>query len=153
MRCWLIAWLCLAAWLGQGPMILWADTPAPSSTRGSTGSLSAETRDRFITALAAMKASDWNSAAGALDERDWAGTPLADYAALLQAESLLQAGNPDAARAAAMRAARTTADSQLAPSALLRAATVVSSAGDSSNAITLWRRFLARHGDHFGVAR
>ncbi len=148
----LIAWLCLAAWLGQGPMTLWADTQT-ASPRSSTLGLPAEARDRLITALAAMKSGDWSGAAAGLGERDWVATPLADYAALLQAESLLQAGDPDAARAAALRAARDAPESQLAPSALLRAATVLSSGGDSGNAILLWRRFLARHGDHPGLTR
>src|SRR5580765_2695387 len=147
-----IAWLCLAAWLGQAPMTVWADIQT-ASPRGTALGLPADTRDRFITALAAMKSGDWSRAATALGERDWAATPLADYAALLQAESLLQAGAPDAARAAALRAAHDTPESQLAPSALLRAATVLSSGGDSGNAMLLWRRFLARHGDHSSVTR
>src|SRR5262245_47744732 len=149
----LIAWLCLAVCLGQGSFPAWVDAATASLVRASGGGLSPEARDRFITALAALKAGDGNTAVSELGERDWSGTPLADYAALIQAESLLLAGNQEGARAAALRAANAAPESYLAPSALLRAATVVSSAGDQGNAIVLWRRYLARHADHPGVAR
>src|SRR5262245_10972578 len=148
-----LAWLCLAVCLGQGPPTAWADTPTPSQPRASATALSSEARDRFITALAALRSGDGTTAVSELGERDWSGTPLADYAALIQAESLQLAGNPEGARAAALRAANATPESYLAPSALLRAATVLSSAGDQGNAIVLWRRYLARHGDQSGVAR
>src|SRR5215471_21276201 len=149
----LIAWLCVALCLGQGSLPVWAQNPVPAPTRALAGGLSPEARDRFITALAALKAGDGNTAISELGERDWSGTPLGDYAALIQAESLLLAGNQDSARTAALRAANATPESYLAPSALLRAATVLSSAGDQGSAIVLWRRYLARHGDHSGVAR
>ncbi len=145
--------LCLALCLGQGSFPVWADTPTQSPPRAPAGGLSPEARDRFITALAALKAGDGNTAVSELGERDWTSTPLADYAALIQAESLLLTGNQEGARAAALRAANATPESYLAPSALLRAATVLSSAGDQGNAIVLWRRYLARHGDNSSVAR
>src|SRR5262245_64240438 len=148
-----ITFLCLALCLGQGSFPVWADTPTPSPTRAPAGELSPEARDRFITALAALKSGDANAAVSELGERDWSGTPLADYAALIQAESLLLGGNQEGARAAALRAANATPESYFAPSALLRAATVLSSAGDQGNAIVLWRRYLVRHGDHPGEVR
>ena len=149
----LIAWLCLALCLGQWPRPILADTPTPSPARAPAGALSPEARDRFLTALAALRSGDGNTAVSELGERDWSGTPLADYVALIQAESLILAGNPDGARAAALRAANAAPESHLAPSALLRAATVLSNAGDQANAIVLWRRYLARHGDQSGVVR
>src|SRR5215831_795436 len=149
----LIAWLCLALCFGPLPLSVWAEPSAQKPARAPAGGLSPEARDRFITALAALKAGDGNTAVSELGERDWSGTPLGDYAALIQAESLLLAGNQDSARTAALRAANATPESYLAPSALLRAATVLSSAGDQGSAIVLWRRYLARHGDHSGVAR
>ena len=142
-----IAVLCLASWLGSGAAAIADQVPATPA-----GGLSAEARDRFVTALAALKAGDGNSAASEFGERNWASTPLSDYALLFQAESLLLAGNAAAARAAALRAADAP-EARLAPSALLRAATVLSSGGDETGAATLLRRFLVRHADHAGAAR
>lgn len=144
----MIAPLFLASWLGSGAAAMADQGPAPSAI----GGLSDEARDRFVAALAAVKAGDGNAAASEFGEPVWASTPLSDYALLFQAEGLLRAGNAVAARAAALRAADGP-ESRLAPSALLRAATVLSSGGDESGVATLLRRFLARHGDHPGAAR
>src|SRR5215470_20412989 len=94
-----LAWLSLVLCLGQGSLPVWAQNPVPAPTRAPAGGLSPEARDRFITALAALKAGDGNTAVSELGERDWSGTPLADYAALIQAESLLLTGNQEGARA------------------------------------------------------
>ncbi len=146
--------LCLAAWLGSVLPGVAAESPAPSVPVPTPGrALTTEARDRFVTALAALKSSDPNAAANEFGDPGWAATPLAEYALLFQAESLLETGNAPAARAAAERAADATPESRLAPSALLRAATVLSSAGDDAGAVTLLRRFLARHADHPGAAR
>ena len=106
-----------------------------------------------MAALGAFKSGDWNAAANEFGDRGWASTPLSEYALLFHGESLLRMGNTAAARAAARRAADATPEGRLAPSALLRAATVLSSAGDEAAAVTLLRRFLARHRDHPDAAR
>src|SRR6266540_4230548 len=149
-----IALLCLASCLGLGVVAMSADGPAPPAPLPSpVVRLSAESRDRFLTALGAFRTSDWNAAASEFGDRGWASTPLSEYAILFQAESLLRTGDAEAARAAALRAADATPESRLAPSAFLQAAMVLSSAGDDAAAVTHFRRFLARHGDHPEAAR
>jgi peptidoglycan lytic transglycosylase len=137
MRRW-VALFCFALLLGPGAAALPA---APAA------GLSIQARDRFLAALGAFSSGDWNAAAKEFGDRDWNSTPLYEYALLFEAESLLRTGDATAARAAALRAVGTP-ESRLAPSALVRAATVLSSAGDEGEAVTLFRRFLARHGDH-----
>src|SRR5262249_40343894 len=128
--------LLLATWLGSTFAATAREAPTP---------LSPEARDRFVMALAASKAGDANAAAVEFGQSSWAATPLSEYALLFQAESLLQSGNAGAARAAAQRAADAPPESRLVPSALLRAATVLSGAADDAGAVTLLRRFLAQH--------
>ena len=146
------AFLCLAVWLGSGLPAMAAE-PAPPVPPVPGRGLGTEARDRFLLALGALKAGDANAAANEFGDPGWAATPLAEYALLFRAESLLQAGNPAAARVAAQRAADGTPESRLVPSAILRAATVLSSAGDNAAAVTVLRRFLASHADHPGAAR
>lgn len=149
-----IALLCLASCLGPGVVATSAEGPAPPAPVPSPAvRLSAESRDRFLAALRAFRTSDWNAAASEFGDRGWASTPLSEYAILFQAESLLRTGDTEAARAAALRVVDATPESRLAPSALLQAATVLSSAGDDAAAVTHFRRFLARHGDHPEAAR
>jgi soluble lytic murein transglycosylase len=143
-----VAVFLVASWLSPS-LVAWAETPAPAAVPGLSGT----SRDRFLTALAALRSEDWNTAASEFAEPGWRSTPLADYAVLFQAEALLQAGDAAAARAQAQRAAGDTAESRIAPSALLAAATVLSGAGDDAGAAALYRRFLTRHGDHPGAAR
>ena len=146
--------LCLAAWLGSVLPGMAAESPAPSAPVPTPGrALTTDARDRFVTALAALKSDDPNAAANEFGDPGWGATPLSDYALLFQAESLLETGNAPAARAAAQRAADAAPESRLAASALLRAATVLAGAGDNAGAVTLLRRFLARHADHPGAAR
>src|SRR6266849_1511197 len=150
----LITLVCLASCLGPAAMAVSdeaAAPPAPALT--PLVRLSTEARDRFVAALGAFKSGDWNAAANEFGDRGWASTPLSEYALLFHGESLLRMGNTAAARAAARRAADATPEGRLAPSALLRAATVLSSAGDEAAAVTLLRRFLARHRDHPDAAR
>ena len=149
-----IALLCLASCLGPGVVAMSAAGPAPPAPVPSpVVRLSAESRDRFLTGLGAFRTGDWNAAASEFGDRGWASTPLSEYAILFQAESLLRTGDAEAGRAAALRAADATPESRLAPSAFLQAATVLSSAGDDAAAVTHFRRFLARHGDHPEAAR
>jgi soluble lytic murein transglycosylase len=146
--------LCLVAWLGSTVAAMAAEPLAPSGPTHMAGrGLSTGARDRFVMALAALKAGDANGAASEFSDPGWGATPLSEYALLFLSESLQQAGNTTAARAAAQRAADGTPESRLAPSALLRAATVLSSAGDDAAAAMLLRRFLAHHADHPGAAR
>jgi peptidoglycan lytic transglycosylase len=150
----LIAALCLASCLGPGLLAMAAAepvTPAPAPMPG--GGLSTEARDRFIIALAGLKSGDPNVAATEFGDPVWAATPLSEYAHLFRAESLLQAGDAAAARAAAQHVADIAPEGRLAPSALLRAATVLASTGGDDAAATLLRRFLAHHADHPGAAR
>ncbi len=113
--------------------------------------LSPDAQERFAGGLAALKSGDWATAAQELSDPSLASTPLAEYALLLQAEGLLGLGDTPAARTAAIQA--TDTDGALAPSALLRAARVLSDAGDGVGAAGLLRRFLTRYPDHPGVPR
>jgi len=140
-----IVLLCLVSCLGSRVPAVATDTPGPAS---SVARLSAESRARFAAALEAYRSGDWSLAAREFGDRSWAATPLADYALLFQAESLLPAGDIAAARSAALGAAAGGAERRLAASALLAAATVLSRAGDDTSTVTLLRRFLERHGDH-----
>src|SRR5262245_18442968 len=145
--------LCLALWLGSGLAAMAAESPASPGAPLPPKALSADARDRFVVALAALKTGDGTTAANEFGAASWAATPLAEYALLFRAESLLSAGNASGARAAAQRVADASPESRLAPSALLRVATVLSSAGDDAAAVTVLRRFLAQHADHPGAAR
>jgi soluble lytic murein transglycosylase len=115
--------------------------------------LAPDLRERFAAGLAAQKSGDWAAAAKEFADPAWAGTPLEDYALLFQAESVLRQGDARAARALASQAADRTPESGLTPSAMLRAATVLSDAGDPTGAVTLLQRVLARHPDHPGAPR
>jgi len=103
-------------------------------------------RERFAAGLAAHKAGDWAAAAREFGDPAWATTPLQDYARLYQAESVLRQGDAPAARALAARAADRTPDG-LTPSALLRAASVLTEAGDPASAVVLLQRLLTRYPD------
>ena len=103
-------------------------------------------RERFAAGLAAHKAGDWAAAAREFGDPAWATTPLQDYARLYQAESVLRQGDAPAARALAARAADRTSDG-LTPSALLRAASVLTEAGDPASAVVLLQRLLTRYPD------
>jgi soluble lytic murein transglycosylase len=109
--------------------------------------LSPDLRERFVAGLAAQKAGDWSAAAREFADPEWAGTPLRDYALLYQAESVLRAGDAAAARALAAQAAALP-DGGLTPSALIRAAAVLSEAGDPAAAAALLQRVLAASPDH-----
>ncbi|HXJ81645.1 MAG TPA: transglycosylase SLT domain-containing protein [Candidatus Methylomirabilis sp.] len=140
--------LCLATWLGSGLAAMAGDSPSAPAR-----ALSPEARDRFVMALAALKGGEASTAANEFGDASWASTPLSEYALLFRAESLLQSGNMGAARALAQRAADAPLETRLVPSALLRAATVLSGAGDEAGAATLLRRFLAQYPDHPSAAR
>jgi soluble lytic murein transglycosylase len=135
--------LCLGSSLAIGLSTAAADPPTPAPL-----SLSAESRDRFVAALAAFRAADWPTAATDFGDRAWASTSLASYALLFQAQSLLSTGDAVGARAAAQQAVGDSADGRLAPSALVQAGAVLSSAGDGASAASVFRHFLAHHGDH-----
>jgi soluble lytic murein transglycosylase len=138
------ALLLVVSWLD--PSAAWSADPPPPPP-----GLSAEERDRFAAALGALKASDWSAAAGSFGDRAWASTPLSDYAALFEAQSLLSSGDAAGARSAAQRAIGAAPERPLAASALLQLANTLSGAGDNAGAVSLYRRFLARHGDHADV--
>jgi soluble lytic murein transglycosylase len=142
---------CLAVWLGSSLAVMAVAPPAAPAVPGR--GLSTDARDRFALGLGALRSGDARAAATAFGDPIWASTPLAEYALLFRAESLLQAGDAAAARAPALRAAEGTSEGGLVASALLQAATVLSGAGDDAGAATVLRRFLASHADHPGAAR
>jgi soluble lytic murein transglycosylase len=147
-------WLLLAVWLGPALTVAAGEAPGPSAPDLVVrGGLSTGARERFVTALAALKSGNANAAATEFGDPGWAATPLSDYALLFRSESLLQSGDTVSARSAARRATDATPESRLAPSAVLRAAAVLSNAGDEAGAVTLLHRFLARHANHPGAAR
>jgi soluble lytic murein transglycosylase len=115
--------------------------------------LSPDSRERFAAGLAAHKAGDWATAAREFSDPGWVGTPLEDYALLFQAESLLRQGDGAAARALASQAADRTPESGLTPSALIRAAAVLSEAGDPAAAVAVLQRVITRLADATDVAR
>ena len=110
--------------------------------------LSPDMRERFVAAIAAHAARDWGAAAKEFGDSAWVGTPLEDYALLYQADCVLRLGDAEAARALVAQAADRTPESGLTPSALIRAAGVLSAAGDPAGAVTLLQRLLARAPDH-----
>jgi soluble lytic murein transglycosylase len=115
--------------------------------------LSPDLRERFAAGLAAHKAGDWATAGREFADPVWAGTPLADYARLFQAESQLRLGDVVAARALATQAADRTPESGLTPSALMRAASVRREAGDAAGAVTTLQRVVTRLADTPDAAR
>ena len=115
--------------------------------------LSPDSRERFAAGLAAHKAGDWAAAAREFADPSWAGTPIEDYALLFQAESVLRQGDVAAARALAAQAADRAPESGLTPSGLMRAAAVLSEAGDPAGAVTVLLRVLARLADAPDAAR
>jgi soluble lytic murein transglycosylase len=115
--------------------------------------LSGDLQERFVAGLAAHTAGDWAAAAKEFADPAWAGTLLEDYALLLQAESLVRQGDVVAARELAARAAARTPESGLTPSAQVRAASVLSEAGDPGGAVTVLQRVLARAADSLDAAR
>ena len=120
-------------------LVLVGAAPAP---------LSPDLRERFVAGIAAHAAGDWGAAAKEFADPAWAGTPLEDYALLYQADCVLRQGDAEAARALVAQAADRTPESGLTPSALIRAAGVLSEAGDPAAAVTLLQRVLTRLGDH-----
>ncbi|HET7874784.1 MAG TPA: transglycosylase SLT domain-containing protein [Methylomirabilota bacterium] len=141
----LVALIALLAVLAAGAAPVAAGLPGAPR-------LSDEARDRFQAGLAAIQAGDWAQAASTFGDPGWAATPLADYALLFHAESLLRLGDEASARAAAARAADPSAD-VLIPGALLKAAGLLADAGDDAGAAGLYRRFLDKHPDHAATAR
>lgn len=110
-------------------------------------------RDRFVAALAAQKAGDWQTAAKEFGDPAWAGTPLEDYALLFQAESLQRQGDNAAARPLIAQAADRKPETGLTASALVRAAGVLGGAGDPAGAVTLLRRVLSQYPDYSDATR
>ncbi|HEY7204686.1 MAG TPA: transglycosylase SLT domain-containing protein [Methylomirabilota bacterium] len=110
-------------------------------------------RERFVAALAAQKAGDWQTAAKEFGDPAWAGTPLEDYALLLQAESLQRLGDLAAARPLIAQAVDRKPETGLSASALVRAAGVLSEAGDPAGAVTLLRRVLSQYPDYPDATR
>ncbi len=137
----------LVSVIGLGLPPTEAAAPPPSQ---SVARLGPESRDRFVSALAAYRAGDWSAAAAAFSDPGWATTLLRDYALLFKAESLMRLGDQDRARAAATAAVD---GGSLAATAVLQAAFLLSGAGDEAGAATLFRRFLDRHPDHAEAAR
>jgi soluble lytic murein transglycosylase len=104
-------------------------------------------RERFVAGIAAHAAGDWGAAAKEFADPGWAGTPLEDYALLYQADCVQRLGDAEAARSLVTQAADRVPESGLTPSALIRAAGVLSAAGDPATAATLLQRVLGRLGD------
>jgi soluble lytic murein transglycosylase len=115
--------------------------------------LAPDMRERFATGLAAHTAGDWGAAAKEFGDPAWAGTPLEDYALLLQAESVLHLGDAATARALVAQAADRVPETGLTPAALLRAASVLRAAGDPAGAVRLLQRVLTRAPDHREAAQ
>jgi soluble lytic murein transglycosylase len=115
--------------------------------------LAPEMRDRFVAAMAAQKAGDWQSAAKEFADSVWAGTPLEDYALLFQAESLVRQGDTAAARPLIAQAADRKPETGLTPSGLVRAASVLNGAGDPAGAVALLRRVLSQYPDYPDATR
>jgi soluble lytic murein transglycosylase len=136
--------LAVVAGLGIIAAVAAASSPAP---------LSADARDRFLTALGAFRSGSWSAAAEQFADAGWGSTPLAEYALFFQAESLARLGEAAGARAVASRAAMLAPDGPLAPKALLLAAEQAVGAGDDAGAVALYRRFLERHGERAEVPR
>jgi soluble lytic murein transglycosylase len=134
---WVVALVSIALALGPGRGPASAGSPQPLST---------EQRDRFVAALAMLRSGDPGAAARELGDPVWTATPLQAYAHLLRAEALLRAGDASGARAAAARAVDDAPDG-VSSSALLRAATVLSAAGDEVGAVKLYRWLLDRQAD------
>jgi soluble lytic murein transglycosylase len=109
--------------------------------------------ERFTAGLTAHKAGEWSAAAKEFADPAWVGTPLEDYALLLQAESMLRLGDTAAARTLVTQAADRTPQSGLTPSALMRGASVLSAAGDPTAAVTLLQRVLALAPDRADATR
>lgn len=84
--------------------------------------------------------------------REFAGSlaqagPIGDYARFLLADALARRGELEAARAAATAVADRHPDSRLAPSALLMAATLASTAAEDGEAQALLKRLVAGYPD------
>src|SRR5262245_55401916 len=138
-----------AAMLALGAPAAESSTPQPAASLPAL-KLQPEWRDRFVSALGAYRASDWNAAVGGFSDPGWATTPLRDYALLFQAESLMRTGESVKARATAKAAID---GGSLSPTGMLQAAFLLSSAGDDAGAAAVFRRFLERHSDHADAAR
>jgi soluble lytic murein transglycosylase len=139
--------------LAAGPASARAPAPvlvaqASSSAPAGASRVSQEMRDRFAAGLAARRAGDPGKAAREFADPAWAATPVADYAHLFLAQSLLASGDAAGARAAAARAVDAAPDGRPTASMLSQAAAVLSSAGDDGAAAALYRRFLERYADH-----
>ena len=139
--------------LAAGPASAPAPAPvlvaqASSSPSAGASRVSQEMRDRFAAGLAARRAGDPGKAAREFADPAWAATPVADYAQLFLAQSLLATGDAAGARAAAARAVDAAPDGRPTASMLSQAAAVLSSAGDDGAAAALYRRFLERYADH-----
>ena len=145
--------LTLAIALGTGAPPPAVGEGAAAAAPAGSGRPTPEMRDRFADAVGAMRAGNASSAAREFADPVWASSPIADYASLLLAQSLLASSDAAGARAAATRSVDAAPDGRPMPSALLQAAAVLSGAGDDAGAGELYRRFLDRHGDHAEAPR
>jgi soluble lytic murein transglycosylase len=110
-------------------------------------------QERFVAALAAQKAGDWQSAAKEFGDPAWTGTLLEDYALLFQAESLQQQGDSAGARPLIAQAVDRKPETGLTASGLVRAAAVLNGAGDPARAVVLLRRVLSQYPDYPDATR
>ena len=116
-----------------------------ASTASAT--TSTDTEQAWGRAVAAYQAGDPGPLAKEFGAEAALTSPIRDYARYLWADALARRGDLAGARAAALAVADRDPDSRLAPRALLRAATLASSAGDEPAAHAALKRLLERYPD------
>ncbi|MFQ5897240.1 MAG: transglycosylase SLT domain-containing protein [Candidatus Methylomirabilia bacterium] len=121
----------------------WLAGSAAAQESASTPRLAPEQKARFADGIEALRTGDWRAAVWGFRALITQPLLLSDYARLLLAESLSRTGALAEARRTAEALAGASPRSQVAPSALLRAATLASEQGDERGAEELFRRFLA----------
>ncbi|MEX2222924.1 MAG: transglycosylase SLT domain-containing protein, partial [Candidatus Rokuibacteriota bacterium] len=109
--------------------------------------LSRDLRERFVAGLEAHKAGDWSAVAKEFADPGWAGTLLEDYALLFHAEGMVKQGDAVAARALATQAVDRKPETGLTASALVRAAALLSEAGDPTGSVAVLQRVITRVAD------
>ena len=122
-------------------LLLAAAAPAAASTP------SADTEQAWGRAVTAYQAGDPEPLAKEFGAEAALTSPIRDYARYIWADALARRGDLAGARAAALAVADRDPDSRLAPRALLRAATLASSAGDEAGAHGALKRLLERYPD------
>jgi soluble lytic murein transglycosylase len=118
-----------------------------AAATASATSLSPDTEQAWARAVAAYQQGDPGPLEKEFGAEAALTSPIRDYARYLWADALARRGDLAGARAAALAVADRDPDSRLAPRALLRAATLASSAGDEPAAHGTLKRLLERYPD------